>query len=215
MPESRLADQTRVWRDLRPSGRSGHQKCGSGPCQPLAELGMLRWLHGLRGRRSALPRPRSRPPEPSPGADGRTGLPAGPSAGGGTAAPIGLRGRLAPALPRAPNCRRLNPAMAAGGEEAAALPEEWRLYLVPTRAATFRNWPFTDGCACTPERVSPGWGTGPRGAGPGGARSALTGPRAIHLPTDGGGRFRALSHRKRPRRGAVLLLLQGAGGLGA
>ncbi|XP_072713226.1 baculoviral IAP repeat-containing protein 5 isoform X2 [Ciconia boyciana] len=39
--------------------------------------------------------------------------------------------------------------MAAGTE---ALPEEWRLYLVPARAATFRNWPFTEGCACTPER---------------------------------------------------------------
>ncbi|XP_068272946.1 baculoviral IAP repeat-containing protein 5 [Nyctibius grandis] len=42
----------------------------------------------------------------------------------------------------------------AAGEEAAALPEEWRLYLVLTRAATFRNWPFTDGCACTPERMA-------------------------------------------------------------
>ncbi|XP_075605619.1 baculoviral IAP repeat-containing protein 5 isoform X2 [Balearica regulorum gibbericeps] len=42
--------------------------------------------------------------------------------------------------------------MAAGAEAAVALPEEWRLYLVPTRAATFRNWPFTEGCACTPER---------------------------------------------------------------
>ncbi|XP_021245271.1 baculoviral IAP repeat-containing protein 5 isoform X2 [Numida meleagris] len=35
---------------------------------------------------------------------------------------------------------------------AEALPEEWLLYLVSTRAATFRNWPFTEGCACTPER---------------------------------------------------------------
>ncbi|XP_075564153.1 baculoviral IAP repeat-containing protein 5-like isoform X2 [Pelecanus crispus] len=39
--------------------------------------------------------------------------------------------------------------MAAGAE---ALPEEWRLYLASTRGATFRNWPFTEGCACTPER---------------------------------------------------------------
>ncbi|NXU79714.1 BIRC5 protein, partial [Oreotrochilus melanogaster] len=30
----------------------------------------------------------------------------------------------------------------------------WWLYLVPTRAATFRNWPFTEGCACTPERMA-------------------------------------------------------------
>ncbi|NWS94479.1 BIRC5 protein, partial [Mionectes macconnelli] len=36
----------------------------------------------------------------------------------------------------------------------AVLPEEWRLYLVSTRAATFRNWPFTEGCACTPERMA-------------------------------------------------------------
>ncbi|XP_054678575.1 baculoviral IAP repeat-containing protein 5 isoform X1 [Grus americana] len=42
----------------------------------------------------------------------------------------------------------------AAGAEAAVLPEEWRLYLVPTRAATFRNWPFTEGCACTPERMA-------------------------------------------------------------
>ncbi|XP_027756582.1 baculoviral IAP repeat-containing protein 5.2-A-like isoform X2 [Empidonax traillii] len=34
----------------------------------------------------------------------------------------------------------------------AVLPEEWRLYLVSSRVATFRNWPFTEGCACTPER---------------------------------------------------------------
>ncbi|KAM6272718.1 baculoviral IAP repeat-containing protein 5 isoform 2-T2 [Spheniscus humboldti] len=40
--------------------------------------------------------------------------------------------------------------MAASAE--GALPKEWRLYLVPTRAATFCNWPFTEGCACTPER---------------------------------------------------------------
>ncbi|XP_050749478.1 baculoviral IAP repeat-containing protein 5 [Gymnogyps californianus] len=42
----------------------------------------------------------------------------------------------------------------AADAEAAALPEEWQLYLVPTRAATFRNWPFTEGCACTPERMA-------------------------------------------------------------
>ncbi|NXA10852.1 BIRC5 protein, partial [Sapayoa aenigma] len=35
-----------------------------------------------------------------------------------------------------------------------ALPEEWQLYLVSVRAATFRNWPFTEGCACTPERMA-------------------------------------------------------------
>ncbi|XP_030303319.1 baculoviral IAP repeat-containing protein 5 [Calypte anna] len=44
--------------------------------------------------------------------------------------------------------------MAAGAEGAAVLPEEWRLYLVSTRAATFRNWPFTESCACTPERMA-------------------------------------------------------------
>ncbi|NXT78462.1 BIRC5 protein, partial [Zapornia atra] len=37
---------------------------------------------------------------------------------------------------------------------AAALLEEWRLYLAPNRAATFRNWPFTEGCTCTPERMA-------------------------------------------------------------
>ncbi|NWS11199.1 BIRC5 protein, partial [Pachyramphus minor] len=36
----------------------------------------------------------------------------------------------------------------------AVLPEEWRLYLVSSRVATFCNWPFTEGCACTPERMA-------------------------------------------------------------
>ncbi|NXS09305.1 BIRC5 protein, partial [Neodrepanis coruscans] len=36
----------------------------------------------------------------------------------------------------------------------AALPEQWELYLASNRAATFRNWPFTEGCACTPERMA-------------------------------------------------------------
>ncbi|NWU12274.1 BIRC5 protein, partial [Cephalopterus ornatus] len=34
------------------------------------------------------------------------------------------------------------------------VPEEWRLYLVSSRLATFHNWPFTEGCACTPERMA-------------------------------------------------------------
>ncbi|XP_068865541.1 baculoviral IAP repeat-containing protein 5-like isoform X2 [Aphelocoma coerulescens] len=37
-------------------------------------------------------------------------------------------------------------------EALAVLPEVWRLYFASVRAATFRNWPFTEGCACTPER---------------------------------------------------------------
>ncbi|NP_001012318.1 baculoviral IAP repeat-containing protein 5 isoform 1 [Gallus gallus] len=37
---------------------------------------------------------------------------------------------------------------------AEMLPKEWLVYLVSTRAATFRNWPFTEGCACTPERMA-------------------------------------------------------------
>ncbi|KAM4691460.1 baculoviral IAP repeat-containing protein 5 [Rhinophrynus dorsalis] len=34
------------------------------------------------------------------------------------------------------------------------LPDEWRLYLLDTRVRTFSNWPFTEGCACTPERMA-------------------------------------------------------------
>ncbi|XP_057876734.1 baculoviral IAP repeat-containing protein 5-like [Melospiza melodia melodia] len=34
------------------------------------------------------------------------------------------------------------------------LPEVWRLYFHSVRAATFHNWPFTEGCACTPERMA-------------------------------------------------------------
>ncbi|NXJ69920.1 BIRC5 protein, partial [Rostratula benghalensis] len=34
------------------------------------------------------------------------------------------------------------------------LPEEWQLYFVLNRASTFRSWPFTEGCACTPEQMA-------------------------------------------------------------
>ncbi|XP_040292309.1 baculoviral IAP repeat-containing protein 5 [Bufo bufo] len=34
------------------------------------------------------------------------------------------------------------------------LPDEWRLYLQETRVRTFSNWPFTEGCACTPEQMA-------------------------------------------------------------
>ncbi|XP_053562168.1 baculoviral IAP repeat-containing protein 5 [Bombina bombina] len=34
------------------------------------------------------------------------------------------------------------------------IPDEWRLYLLDTRIRTFSNWPFTDGCTCTPERMA-------------------------------------------------------------
>ncbi|NXU54291.1 BIRC5 protein, partial [Turnix velox] len=44
--------------------------------------------------------------------------------------------------------------MAAEELAAASLPEEWCLYFVPTRANTFRSWPFTEGCACTPEQMA-------------------------------------------------------------
>ncbi|NXP12570.1 BIRC5 protein, partial [Thinocorus orbignyianus] len=32
------------------------------------------------------------------------------------------------------------------------LPKEWQQYFPRTRAGTFRSWPFTEGCACTPEQ---------------------------------------------------------------
>ncbi|XP_018428832.1 PREDICTED: baculoviral IAP repeat-containing protein 5.2-like [Nanorana parkeri] len=34
------------------------------------------------------------------------------------------------------------------------LPDQWRLYQLDTRVRTFSNWPFTEDCACTPEKVS-------------------------------------------------------------
>ncbi|XP_057900204.1 baculoviral IAP repeat-containing protein 5-like [Melospiza georgiana] len=34
------------------------------------------------------------------------------------------------------------------------LPEGWRLCFHSVRAATFHNWPLTEGCACTPERMA-------------------------------------------------------------
>lgn len=38
---------------------------------------------------------------------------------------------------------------------APSLPPSWQLYLMDHRISTFKNWPFLEGCACTPERVSP------------------------------------------------------------
>uniref|UniRef100_A0A8C3SW91 Uncharacterized protein n=1 Tax=Chelydra serpentina TaxID=8475 RepID=A0A8C3SW91_CHESE len=40
------------------------------------------------------------------------------------------------------------------GPAAALLPAEWQLYLSETRLATYRSCPFTEGCACTPERMA-------------------------------------------------------------
>ncbi|KAM8919572.1 baculoviral IAP repeat-containing protein 5.2-A-like [Pelodytes ibericus] len=37
---------------------------------------------------------------------------------------------------------------------AQELPEEWRLYLLENRVQTYSDWPFTEGCACTPERMA-------------------------------------------------------------
>lgn len=36
---------------------------------------------------------------------------------------------------------------------APSLPPAWQLYLKDHRISTFKNWPFLEGCACTPERV--------------------------------------------------------------
>lgn len=74
--------------------------------------------------------------------------------------------------------------------------------------------PSTTGLSprAAPARPS-GWARGRgggSGAGPGGR--ALT---ASPVPVDGGGGLRAHPQREQPRRGAVLLLPQGAGGLGA
>nr|Q804H7.2 RecName: Full=Baculoviral IAP repeat-containing protein 5.2-B; AltName: Full=Survivin in Xenopus; Short=SIX; AltName: Full=Survivin2-B; Short=XSurvivin2B [Xenopus laevis]AAI69762.1 SIX [Xenopus laevis]AAI69764.1 SIX [Xenopus laevis] len=35
-----------------------------------------------------------------------------------------------------------------------SMPDEWRLYNLATRLRTFSNWPFTEDCACTPERMA-------------------------------------------------------------
>ncbi|XP_025783341.1 baculoviral IAP repeat-containing protein 5 [Puma concolor] len=35
---------------------------------------------------------------------------------------------------------------------ASSLPPAWQLYLKDHRISTFKNWPFLEGCACTPER---------------------------------------------------------------
>ncbi|XP_075072822.1 baculoviral IAP repeat-containing protein 5 [Mixophyes fleayi] len=42
----------------------------------------------------------------------------------------------------------------APGPGESELPDEWRLYLLDTRIRTFSNWPFMEGCACTPERMA-------------------------------------------------------------
>ncbi|XP_061031148.1 baculoviral IAP repeat-containing protein 5 isoform X2 [Eubalaena glacialis] len=35
-----------------------------------------------------------------------------------------------------------------------SLPPAWQLYLKDHRISTFKNWPFLEGCACTPERMA-------------------------------------------------------------
>uniref|UniRef100_A0A673VKR8 Baculoviral IAP repeat-containing protein 5 n=1 Tax=Suricata suricatta TaxID=37032 RepID=A0A673VKR8_SURSU len=37
---------------------------------------------------------------------------------------------------------------------ASSLPPTWQLYLKDHRISTFKNWPFLEGCACTPERMA-------------------------------------------------------------
>ncbi|CAN0549827.1 unnamed protein product [Rangifer tarandus platyrhynchus] len=37
---------------------------------------------------------------------------------------------------------------------AQSLPPAWQLYLKDHRVSTFKNWPFLQGCACTPERMA-------------------------------------------------------------
>ncbi|XP_051695669.1 baculoviral IAP repeat-containing protein 5 [Oryctolagus cuniculus] len=38
--------------------------------------------------------------------------------------------------------------------DARSLPRAWQLYLKDHRVSTFKNWPFLEGCACTPERMA-------------------------------------------------------------
>ncbi|XP_037056991.1 baculoviral IAP repeat-containing protein 5 isoform X2 [Peromyscus leucopus] len=42
----------------------------------------------------------------------------------------------------------------AGAMEAPGLPATWQLYLMDHRISTFKNWPFLEGCSCTPERMA-------------------------------------------------------------
>ncbi|XP_040496049.1 baculoviral IAP repeat-containing protein 5 isoform X1 [Ursus americanus] len=37
---------------------------------------------------------------------------------------------------------------------ASSLPPAWQFYLKDHRVSTFKNWPFLEGCACTPERMA-------------------------------------------------------------
>ncbi|XP_069849367.1 baculoviral IAP repeat-containing protein 5 isoform X1 [Dipodomys merriami] len=58
---------------------------------------------------------------------------------------------------------------------APSLPPAWQLYLKDHRLSTFKNWPFLEGCSCTPERVSrPGLPFSPQMAEAG----------FIHCPTE-------------------------------
>uniref|UniRef100_F7H3G6 Baculoviral IAP repeat-containing protein 5 n=1 Tax=Callithrix jacchus TaxID=9483 RepID=F7H3G6_CALJA len=37
---------------------------------------------------------------------------------------------------------------------APMLPPAWQPFLKDHRISTFKNWPFLEGCACTPERMA-------------------------------------------------------------
>nr|3UIG_A Chain A, Baculoviral IAP repeat-containing protein 5 [Homo sapiens]3UIG_B Chain B, Baculoviral IAP repeat-containing protein 5 [Homo sapiens]3UIH_A Chain A, Baculoviral IAP repeat-containing protein 5 [Homo sapiens]3UIH_B Chain B, Baculoviral IAP repeat-containing protein 5 [Homo sapiens]3UII_A Chain A, Baculoviral IAP repeat-containing protein 5 [Homo sapiens]3UII_B Chain B, Baculoviral IAP repeat-containing protein 5 [Homo sapiens] len=40
------------------------------------------------------------------------------------------------------------------GMGAPTLPPAWQPFLKDHRISTFKNWPFLEGCACTPERMA-------------------------------------------------------------
>ncbi|XP_028912542.1 baculoviral IAP repeat-containing protein 5 isoform X2 [Ornithorhynchus anatinus] len=44
--------------------------------------------------------------------------------------------------------------MAGERMEAVQLPPALRVYRLQHRISTYKNWPFTEGCSCTPERMA-------------------------------------------------------------
>ncbi|CAK7291237.1 Kynurenine formamidase [Vulpes lagopus] len=69
-----------------------------------------------------------------------------------------LGGRCVPDLPRGgrqpSGLNRGALCCGGGGMGASSLPPAWQLYLKDHRVSTFKNWPFLEGCACTPDRMA-------------------------------------------------------------
>lgn len=130
-----------------PSGPfRAHSKAGPDSTRPYSQHTPRHLLPKGRGERAGAGRSRHAR---------RRSLPEGWERVSGRGVPDTPRGALLSAdLNRATVCG-CGCGCSCDGMGAPSLPRVWQLYLKDHRVSTFKNWPFLEGCACTPERVRP------------------------------------------------------------